>query len=91
VVPTICTSALADGDEAVAIPAAVPRTLAAPREQLDEAGWQQLRAACPPLRGKRAIDLTWAEQILTRPTLYRAALLNRGANLPRATQAQLPQ
>lgn len=90
VVPTVCTAALGDDGAAQATLAAVtPGPLAAPREKLDDAGWQRLRAACPPQRDERAIDLAIAARLLASPALYNAALAAPGGDMPRAAEARL--
>jgi carboxyl-terminal processing protease len=85
VVPTICTSGLG-GDEQ-AIETALQRSsraspddpVAAPRASLDETGWAELRGACPPRRGDRAIDVAVAERLLENPVLYGQAVHMIGA------------
>ena len=77
VVPSICTSGLAAGADAVA--AALQRALAPEarsqsRAALDEAGWRALRAACPGGRGAHPIDLEVAKRLVSDPALYGAAL-----------------
>jgi carboxyl-terminal processing protease len=81
VVPTICTSGLGDGPEAVetalqrASAAGAGDTVAvAPRASLDERGWTDLRASCPPRRGDRAIDAAVADRLLENPVLYSQAV-----------------
>ena len=92
VVPTVCTAGLADdGAVNATLAAMAPGPLAEPRERLDEAGWQRLRSACPPQRGKRAIDLAVATRLLGAPALYQAALIGPADEAPGATEARLPQ
>jgi carboxyl-terminal processing protease len=76
VVPTICSAGLGEGDTASLLPllAPAPPEFDRPREQLDELGWQVLRAHCPAERGQRAVDLEAARRLLDAPLLYRAAL-----------------
>jgi carboxyl-terminal processing protease len=83
VVPTICT---ADGSTAKATRA----TLAAPREALDDAGWKELRAECPPQRAPHDIDQAIALRLLGAPALYQAELMAPAIDQkPRPTQASL--
>ncbi|HEX3881350.1 MAG TPA: S41 family peptidase [Stellaceae bacterium] len=84
VVPTLCTSDLANSagalDTAVRrarAPAATPA-----RAPLDEAGWAALRRSCPAKHESPTVDMTVAERILTDPALYAAAL----RALPAATE-----
>jgi carboxyl-terminal processing protease len=76
VVPTVCTSGLADEPDAIAERlAAAPGALGAPREGLDTAGWERLRSSCSPRRGEREVDEAVAAHLLDRPALYHAALI----------------
>ena len=81
VVPTVCTSDLADGPDALraalqraVAPAATAGILARPRASLDERGWVELRAACPPRLGRHAIDLQLAKRLISDPVLYSEAM-----------------
>ena len=90
VVPTVCTSGLADEPSAIAERlAAAPGPLGTPREDLDEAGWQELRSSCPPRRGERDVDEAVADHLLSRPALYRAALLGGPSHDHRPVEAHL--
>ena len=80
VVPTVCTSDLGNDDQSVQIAlqrasglSAVSPLTAEPRASLDESGWSQLRRACPPRDGDRAIDLAVAGRLLADPALYNQA------------------
>jgi carboxyl-terminal processing protease len=83
VVPTVCTSDLAQN--AGALEAALQRAkqppASPPRARLDEAGWRALRAACPLDHESPPVDVEVAERMLGDPALYASAL--RG--LPAAT------
>jgi carboxyl-terminal processing protease len=83
VVPTVCTSELGDSGAAAALGEA--------RKQLDDAGWRQLRAACPPQRGAYERDAAAAERLLGTPALYRAALIVPAGDTPRPAEARLPK
>ena len=75
VVPSLCTSGLGDNAAALdGIRAAAGGVAGEPRAQLDEAGWRELRRACPPRHGNPGIDLQIAERLLADPALYAAAL-----------------
>ncbi|HXQ53779.1 MAG TPA: S41 family peptidase [Stellaceae bacterium] len=90
VVPTVCTSGLADDPAAIAERiAAAPGPLGAPREALDEAGWTQLRLSCPPRRRTREIDEAVAARLIDRPALYRAALIGAPFEAQRPVEAHL--
>jgi carboxyl-terminal processing protease len=90
VVPTVCTTGLADEPSAIAEHlAAAPGPLGTPREELDEAGWQELRSSCPPRRGEREVDEAVAAHLLSRPALYRAALLDGPSQDHRPVEAHL--
>jgi carboxyl-terminal processing protease len=75
VVPSVCTS---DGvltlETALQRARAAPGLAGEPRAELDEAGWQELRRACPPRHGNPGVDLQVAERLLADPALYAAAL-----------------
>jgi len=86
VVPSVCTADLPDG--AAGLAAGLQR-ISAPggqsaRAALDEAGWAGLRRGCPPHRAAPATDVALAEQLLSNPAVY-AAALQRG---PAAAGAQ---
>jgi carboxyl-terminal processing protease len=80
VVPTLCTSDLADDQEAlrialeragsVSLPPLTPR----PRASLSEADWLQLRRSCPGRSGDRAIDMAVAQRLLADPNLFSQAV-----------------
>ena len=81
VVPTLCTSDLADDDNSVQIalqrvtgslvaPGAGPR----PRAALDEPAWFRLRHACPARQGDHEIDIKVAKRLLADPLLYAQAV-----------------
>ncbi|HLY46806.1 MAG TPA: S41 family peptidase [Stellaceae bacterium] len=80
VVPTVCTASLPSGaggppggpQQITAAPSVVPAS--SPRAALDDAGWAELRRACPPSHARPAIDLQLAERLLASPELYSAAL-----------------
>ncbi len=79
VVPTLCTSALDDtaasaGKLLSGAPSPVQADLAQSRAALDDAGWRQLRARCPPGHEKRGIDRLVATRLLDDTTLYRSVL-----------------
>ncbi len=78
VVPTLCTAMRDDTPVKVATLLSgarpVPAALARPRHDLDDAGWKDLRALCPPQRDNHGIDSLVASQLLTDPTLYRRIL-----------------
>lgn len=75
VVPTVCTSELADNADAHAILAQSPLpALTKPRDTLDDAGWTALRAACPPTREDDSLDLRVARQLVDNPVVYARAL-----------------
>jgi carboxyl-terminal processing protease len=90
VVPTVCTSDLGDGEEALATAlqrasgaATLSPLTARPRADLDDAAWARLRGSCPPRLGDRTIDLAVAERLLDDPTLYAEAahVIGAGASL----------
>ena len=91
VVPTICTAGLAEGDSSRLAPllAHAPPEFVRPREQLNELGWQVLRAHCPAERGESAVDLEAARQLLDAPQLYRAALATGPGGPARNTEARV--
>jgi carboxyl-terminal processing protease len=75
VVPTVCTSDLADDDRSVDI--GLQRaggSGSAARGRLDEQGWARLRQSCPARHTKPGIDLKLAERLLADPRLYGQAL-----------------
>src|SRR5207237_280218 len=77
VVPTLCTSGLADDEGSVQ--AALQRVggagaVAVSRRGLDEQDWARLRQSCPGREIKPAIDLKLAERLLADPRLYSQAL-----------------
>jgi carboxyl-terminal processing protease len=81
VVPTICTSGLGDAPEAIetalqraSAAGAGEGLITAPRASLDERGWAELRASCPPRRGDHAVDAAVAERLLENPVLYSQAV-----------------
>jgi carboxyl-terminal processing protease len=94
VVPTLCTSDLADDDNSVQIalqrvtglalasPAGGPR----PRASLDEPAWYRLRHSCPARRGDHEIDIKVAKRLLADPVLYAQAVhsINPNTNLASA-------
>lgn len=84
VVPTLCTSDLADNPNALdtAMRRAREPAAATARAPLDEAGWAALRRSCPATHESPAVDVTVAERILADPALYAAAL----HALPAATE-----
>ena len=78
VVPTVCTSDLADDPNGLAVGLqravqASPGAAARPRAGLDEPGWAALRQSCPGRRSHPAIDLAIAKHLLAEPPLYAAA------------------
>ncbi len=77
VVPTVCSAA----------PDAAADQLQVARASLDDAGWERLRALCPPRNGSDADDRRAALTLLADPTRYRAALI---AALARPAEALLP-
>jgi carboxyl-terminal processing protease len=90
VVPTICTSGM--GDDPRSLEAVLQRAgdaasaeviTATPRASLGEHDWAELRAACPPRRGDRAVDLAVAKRLLADPALYNQAvhMIGSAANL----------
>ncbi|HVC52351.1 MAG TPA: S41 family peptidase [Stellaceae bacterium] len=81
VVPTVCTSDLANNPQALDIalqraqaPASPGFRAASPRAAVDEAGWEELRRACPADPASPAVDLAVAEKLLNDPALYATAL-----------------
>lgn len=79
VVPTICTSDLADTPANAAKLLAdaarpVPAALAEPRAGLDDRGWQVLRSLCPARRDDRRLDTLVAERLVDDPALYGRAI-----------------
>lgn len=84
VVPTLCTAGREDTASSVntllsSKPDPVPTALAQRRNGLDETGWQELRALCPPARDTRNLDSLVATRLLTDPTLYRRVLVSIGS------------
>jgi carboxyl-terminal processing protease len=86
VVPTICTANLPD--DAGAVGTAIGRStgvlaaeLRQARADLDEAGWQRLRASCPGQHADHALEVRTADRLLSDPLLYARAL---GASLAAA-------
>jgi carboxyl-terminal processing protease len=80
VVPTLCTSDLADDGQALRIAleragsaSLSPLTLR-PRASLSEADWSQLRRSCPERLGDHAIDISVAERLLADPDLFSQAV-----------------
>jgi carboxyl-terminal processing protease len=80
VVPTVCTSDLADGPSALeaglqraAAPASAELS-SRPRASLDGRQWLALRASCPPRLGKHPIDLEVAKRLVSDPALYGEAV-----------------
>lgn len=81
VVPTVCTSDLGDGSDAVesalqraAAPVSAAPLSSRPRASLDGRGWLALRASCPPHLGKHPIDLEVAKRLVSDPVLYGEAV-----------------
>jgi carboxyl-terminal processing protease len=81
VVPTLCTSGLADDDQALdtalqraAATSAGAVSASRPRASLDEQGWSALRHACPARNGNPKLDIRLAERVLSDPGRYSAAL-----------------
>lgn len=81
VVPTLCTSGLADSDGALdtalhrtvdAAPDAV--SAARPRASLDDNAWRELRQNCPARTETPPLDLKIAERVLTDPARYSQAV-----------------
>ncbi|MGH7001867.1 MAG: hypothetical protein ACREEA_10215, partial [Stellaceae bacterium] len=71
VVPTVCTTGLADNAGVGAILAKSPGpTLSEARDTLDDAGWTALRAACPPSPVHDLLGLRVARQLLENPAIY---------------------
>lgn len=71
VVPTVCTSGVAQDTDARVILASSPSpALMKPRDALDEAGWTALRAACPAAIEHGALDLRIAGRLLNEPVVY---------------------
>jgi carboxyl-terminal processing protease len=86
VVPTICTSGVGDDPRSIEAvlqhngeAASAKVVTAAPRASLDERDWAELRAACPPRPGDRAVDMTLAERLLADPALYARAVHTIGS------------
>jgi carboxyl-terminal processing protease len=91
VVPTLCTAGFEDGAAGMAAlfaakPSLVNAAFAQSRRALDDAGWHDLRALCPPTREKRAIDGLVADKILTDPPLYRRVLASMASAQVAATR-----
>ena len=71
VVPTVCTSDLANNADAGVILAKSPApALTKPRDTLSDTGWNALRAACPAERERRNLDVRVAHQLLNNPVIY---------------------
>jgi carboxyl-terminal processing protease len=80
VIPSICTSGLANDARAVSAVLARVRAAPAPARPaaaLDQAQLLRLRRACPARTDKRPLDLEVAERLLADPALYRDALDDR--------------
>jgi carboxyl-terminal processing protease len=75
VVPTLCTSDLADDDRSLDVALAQVRGAGSqPRANLDERAWSALRHACPARTTSPGIDLKIAERVLADPARYSAAV-----------------
>jgi carboxyl-terminal processing protease len=78
VVPTLCTSDLADDDDSVqiALQRSNPQSSPTPRPRasLDESAWSQLRRSCPARQGDHEIDIRMAKRLLADPALYSQAV-----------------
>jgi len=78
VVPTLCTSDLADDDDSVqiALQRSNPQSSLTPRPRasLDESAWSQLRRSCPARQGDHEIDIKVAKRLLADPALYSQAV-----------------
>jgi carboxyl-terminal processing protease len=101
VVPTLCTSGLADDERSLDIALrrvaeTAPGTVSAaqPRVSLDDRGWTMLRQACPARTESPPIDVTIAERVLADPVRYGQAVgaihsaapaLHSSRTLPAAT------
>ncbi|HZT87523.1 MAG TPA: S41 family peptidase [Stellaceae bacterium] len=91
VVPTLCTSALAE-DDARSFQLALQRVAQVrasrlPRASLNEKAWADLRNACPARQGDRDIDVKLAERVLSDPALYSQTV----RSLARAPEITAPQ
>jgi len=91
VVPTVCTSGLEDsaaGATSVlaARPDPVPAALARARNTLDDNGWRDLRALCPPKREERGVEAMVARRLLADAPLYRRVLAAIGTTHVAANQ-----
>jgi carboxyl-terminal processing protease len=92
VVPTLCTSGIADNDSAV--DTVLRRQIdggdadvSRPRASLNDAAWSTLRQNCPAQQGSPALDVKVAERVLSDPARYSAAL---GAIHPASMSAAVP-
>lgn len=81
VVPTLCTSDLADDNNSVQIAlrrgttsSAVSALVDHQRASLDEGGWSELRRSCPARQGEHEIDVKVAKRLLSDPVLYSEAV-----------------
>ncbi|MDE2228955.1 MAG: S41 family peptidase [Alphaproteobacteria bacterium] len=71
VVPTVCTSDLAnDTNVGMILAKSPPSALTTPRDALDDAGWTALRATCPAAREHSGLDLRVAHRLLDNAVLY---------------------
>jgi carboxyl-terminal processing protease len=93
VVPTLCTAGL--GDTNAAVDTVMRRPIEAgnadishPRASLSDAAWSTLRQNCPAESKSSPLDIRIAEQVLSDPARYAAAL---GAIHPAGVSANLPQ
>jgi carboxyl-terminal processing protease len=88
VVPTICTSGIADKEPDIA--AALRRGLSVPpastpagrpRAALDERAWTDLRKTCPAANDEHGADLQIAKRLVGNAALYARALHPEGPSL----------
>lgn len=90
VVPNICTIGAA---ESAMLAQPVPAAADQPRNLLDDAGWDRLRASCPAQWETRAVDFQVARRLLGDPALYSRDLESLSpsahADAAQATEARL--
>ncbi len=83
VVPTVCTSGIADVPSSVDALLAgktgpTPASLTQSRVSLDDTGWKALRALCPAQRDKHNLDVEVARHLLDNPAIYDRILASLG-------------
>ena len=81
VVPTLCTSDLADDDNRCRSLCSARRERSGtapeaprPRASLDDRTWSQLRRSCPARQGDHQLDVKVAKRLLADPLLYSQAV-----------------